>query len=51
MDLPNEKTCPLNGNHLEIVKYVSKEDNNFITVSGNIVKMSSKIREDSYVLL
>jgi tetratricopeptide (TPR) repeat protein len=36
LGLPGEKDCPLNGNHIEISKYPSKENDNFIRVAGNI---------------
>ena len=39
MGWPSEKCTPLNGNHLEIVKYFSKEDDNYDRVAGNILKL------------
>jgi hypothetical protein len=38
-----ERSSALNGNHLEIVKYSSKEDNNYIRVAGNISVLQNKI--------
>jgi len=43
LGLPNEKTAALNGNHTEITKYASKDDDNFARVSGNIAKIVTKI--------
>lgn len=43
LGLPNEKISSLNGNHLEIAKYRTKEDNNYTRVSGNIAKMVAKL--------
>ena len=39
--LNEERISPLNGNHLEIVKFYSKEDVNFIRVAGNISKLNN----------
>jgi hypothetical protein len=36
MGLQGERTVALNGNHLEIVKYDSKIDDNFKTVAGRL---------------
>jgi hypothetical protein len=36
LGLPGEKICALNGNHVEIVKFSSKEDGNYLSVAGNI---------------
>ena len=46
LNLPSERTSALNGNHLQITKYESKKDNNYVRVSGNIAKMCSKVRQD-----
>jgi hypothetical protein len=43
LGLPGERTSALNGNHLEITKYSSKADDNFIRVSGNIARLVQKI--------
>jgi hypothetical protein len=34
-----ERCIPLNGNHVEISKFRSAEDQNFIDVSGNLLKL------------
>jgi uncharacterized protein (UPF0333 family) len=39
LGLPGEKISALNGNHLEIAKFSSKDDNNYKMVAGNIVKI------------
>ena len=41
--LNEERISPLNGNHLEIVKFYSKEDDNFIRVAGNLSRLSNSI--------
>jgi hypothetical protein len=38
-----ERSSALNGNHLEIVKYPSKEHNNYSRVAGNISILRNKI--------
>ena len=43
LGFPGERTSALNGNHLEIAKYSSKEDDNFVRVSGNIARLVQKI--------
>jgi hypothetical protein len=43
MGLPDERCVPLNGNHLEIAKYLSREDNNFKTVAGRITVLIQSI--------
>jgi hypothetical protein len=43
LGLPNEKSSALNGNHLEISTYESKDDDNFSRVAGNIAMMIDKI--------
>lgn len=50
LGLPNEKSSGLNGNHMEIAKYPSKNHDNYVRVSGNIGKMVSKIREDATIV-
>jgi len=47
MGLGNEKTVSLNGNHIEITKYASKNHDNFVRVSGNIRKIVTKIVEEA----
>jgi len=34
---------PLNGNHIEIVKYSSKKDDNVISVAGNIAILAKSV--------
>ena len=46
---PGEKASALNGNHLEIVKYSSKEDDNYIRLRGNILRIKNKIIAQSQV--
>jgi hypothetical protein len=43
LNLSGEVTLPLNGNHLEIVKFYSKEDSNYAVVAGNISKLNKTI--------
>lgn len=43
LGLPREKVSALNGNHMEIAKYSSKQDDNFIRVSGNIARLVDKV--------
>ena len=43
LGFPDEKISPLNGNHLEIAKYSSKQDNNFIRVSKHIARLVQKL--------
>ena len=43
LELPRERTSPLNGNHVEIVKYSSIEDNNYSRVAGNIARLVAEI--------
>ena len=38
-----EISSSLNGNHLEIVKFLSKEDDNYITVAGNLSVLMRKV--------
>ena len=40
-------TSPLNGNHLEIVKFSSKEDNNYERVAGNISRLNKIVDSTS----
>jgi hypothetical protein len=44
--LPNERSAELHGDHTEITKFTSKEDDNFKMVSGILAKMVSKVRQD-----
>jgi hypothetical protein len=39
LGLPGEKASALNGNHLEIAKFSSKDDDNYNRVAANIVKI------------
>jgi hypothetical protein len=41
--IAGEKASALNGNHSEIVKFLSKEDDNYIRVTGNISMLMKKI--------
>ena len=43
LNLAGEITSPLNGDRLEIVKFDSKEDNNYVVVAGNIAKLNKII--------
>jgi len=49
MGVLNEKTSPLNGDHIEISKYESNEDDNFRRVAGNIAKIGRKLSTASAV--
>jgi hypothetical protein len=40
---PGEKASVLNGNHLEIVRFRSREDDNYLRVVGNISMLKNKI--------
>ena len=40
---PGERASALNANHVEIAKYSSKIDNNFVRVSENIARILHKI--------
>ena len=50
LEVPNEGSIALNGNHTEITKFSSKEDNNFERVSGILAIIVSKIRQDSMMV-
>jgi hypothetical protein len=39
LGLPGEKASALNGNHLEIAKFSSKDDDNYNRVAAHIVKI------------
>jgi hypothetical protein len=39
LGFPSERYSALNGNHLEIVKFSSKEDDNYERVAGNISRL------------
>jgi hypothetical protein len=39
LGLPDEKASALNGNHLEIAKFSSKDDDNYNRVAAHIVKI------------
>jgi len=43
LGLPGEKASSLNGNHLEIAKYFSIADDNFVRVSNNIAQLVAKV--------
>ena len=43
LGFPGERASALNGNHLEIAKYSSKVDDNFVRVSENIARLVQKI--------
>ncbi len=43
LGLPGEKASALNGNHMEIAKYSSKQDDNFIRVCENIARLVHKV--------
>jgi len=43
LGFPGERASALNGNHLEIAKYSSKADDNFVRVSENIARLVGKI--------
>ena len=47
LDLPGKKCTPLNGNHLEIVKYFAKEDDNYVRVVGNRASLIQRIGESN----
>ena len=42
MGLKGERTVPLDGNHLSMVKYSSKENTNYGRVSKNLAAMISR---------
>ena len=50
MGLVGERCSPLNGNHLEIVKYYSKEDDNYVRVTGNMASLIKRISESKHEL-
>jgi len=43
LGFPGERASALNGNHLEIAKYSSRADNNFVRVSANIARIIHNI--------
>lgn len=43
LGFPGERASALNGNHLEIAKYSSKADDNFVRVSENIARLIQNI--------
>jgi hypothetical protein len=43
--LPGERFVPLYGNHMEISKFSSVEDPNYITISGHISRISKSLLE------
>ena len=49
MDLVGERCSPLNGNHLEIAKYSSKEDDNYVRVAGNILKLKKRALQEQHL--
>jgi hypothetical protein len=40
-----ERAVPLNGNHVEIPKCFSTEDEKYVTISGHILRMYNGIRQ------
>ena len=42
-----EQCVPLDGNHVEITKFRSAEDRNFINVSGNLLKLVEEATKSS----
>ena len=44
LGFPRERSSPLNGNHLEISKFYSKEDDNYVRVARNISKLNESVR-------
>ena len=47
LSLINEQIAPLNGDHMEITKFTSKEDNNYKMVAGMLAQMVSEVREEA----
>ena len=43
LGFPGERSAPLNGNHMEISKFTSVEDDNYISVTGNIMRLLTLI--------
>jgi hypothetical protein len=43
LELPGEKTSALNGNHLEIAKFMSENDNNYVRVAANISRLVERL--------
>jgi hypothetical protein len=41
--LSEEAVVPLNGNHMEICKYKSEDDENYITVSAHISRINREL--------
>jgi len=46
LGFPGERTAPLNGDHLQIAKYSSRNDDNYIKVAGNIKRLVKKAAPD-----
>jgi hypothetical protein len=49
LSLVNEQIAPLNGDHTEITKFASEEDNNYNLVAGILAQMVSELRQDAKV--
>jgi hypothetical protein len=47
---PDEIYSPLNGNHIQIVKYMSENEDNYQRVAGNISIVVQKIKRDEQML-
>jgi hypothetical protein len=43
LGFPGERTSALDGNHMEIAKFSSKEDSNYSRVAGNIARIVEKL--------
>jgi hypothetical protein len=46
LGFPGERTGPLNGDHLQIARYLSRDDDNYIKVAGNIKRLVKKLAPD-----
>jgi hypothetical protein len=45
LGFPGEKASALNGNHLEIAKFSSKEDDNYVRVASRIIDIVRAVTE------
>jgi hypothetical protein len=51
LGFPGEKTSALNGNHLEIAEFSSKEDDNYVRVASHIIDIVKAVTENDRMYL